>query len=149
MTLVSNYVGYSILEGCNLSLGVDEGKIISKKKLLEKKENLPIIIPGLIDLQVNGFKGFDLNSDDLEPETVESLSEELCKVASKYSENARIAVRNVRRDGMDTLKKLEKNNDISQDDQKIYSNDIQKLTDATIKIIDETLQKKTGEILSV
>ena len=74
---------------------------------------------------------------------------ELCKVASKYSENARIAVRNVRRDGMDTLKKLEKNNDISQDDQKIYSNDIQKLTDATIKIIDETLQKKTGEILSV
>ena len=47
------------------------------------------------------------------------------------------------------LKKLEKNNDISQDDQKIYSNDIQKLTDATIKIIDETLQKKTGEILSV
>ena len=49
---------------------------------------------------------------------------------------------------MDTLKKLEKNNDISQDDQKIYSNDIQKLTDATIKIIDETLQKKTGEILS-
>ncbi|MFL2802055.1 MAG: N-acetylglucosamine-6-phosphate deacetylase [Paracoccaceae bacterium] len=80
MTLVSNYVGYSILEGYNLSLGVDEGKIISKKKLLEKKENLPIIIPGLIDLQVNGFKGFDLNSDDLEPETVESLSEELCKV---------------------------------------------------------------------
>ena len=67
----------------------------------------------------------------------------------EYSENARIAVRNVRRDGMDTLKKLEKNNDISQDDQKIYSNDIQKITDATIKIIDETLQKKTSEILSV
>lgn len=83
------------------------------------------------------------------PELNTERREELCKVASKYSENARIAVRNVRRDGMDTLKKLEKNNDISQDDQKIYSNDIQKLTDATIKIIDETLQKKTGEILSV
>lgn len=83
------------------------------------------------------------------PELNTERREELCKIASKYSENARIAVRNVRRDGMDTLKKLEKNNDISQDDQKIYSNDIQKLTDATIKIIDETLQKKTGEILSV
>lgn len=83
------------------------------------------------------------------PELNTERREELCKVASKYSENARIAVRNVRRDGMDTLKKLEKNNDISQDDQKIYSNDIQKLTDATIKIIDEILQKKTGEILSV
>ena len=83
------------------------------------------------------------------PELNTERREELCKVASKYYENARIAVRNVRRDGMDTLKKLEKNNDISQDDQKIYSNDIQKLTDTTIKIIDETLQKKTGEILNV
>ena len=79
MTLASNYSGYSILEGSYLSLGVENGKIISKKKLLENKENLSFIIPGLIDLQVNGFKGFDLNSDDLEPETVESLSEELCK----------------------------------------------------------------------
>ena len=79
MTLGSNYFGYSILEGCYLSLGVKNGKIISKTRLLENIENLPFIIPGLIDLQVNGFKGFDLNSDDLEPETVESLSEELCK----------------------------------------------------------------------
>ena len=70
MTLAPNYSGYSILEGSYISLGVENGKIISKKKLLENKENLPFIIPGLIDLQVNGFKGFDLNSDDLEPETV-------------------------------------------------------------------------------
>jgi len=83
------------------------------------------------------------------PELNTERREELCKVASKYSENARVAVRNVRRDGMDTLKKLEKNNDLSQDDHKIYSNDIQMLTDASIKIIDEILQKKTGEILSV
>ena len=83
------------------------------------------------------------------PELNEERREELSKIAGKYAEQSRVAIRNVRRDGMDTLKKLEKNNDISQDDQKIYSNDIQKLTDATIKIIDETLQKKTGEILSV
>jgi ribosome recycling factor len=83
------------------------------------------------------------------PELNSERREELSRVASKYSENARVAVRNVRRDGMDTLKKLEKNNDISQDDHKIYSNDIQKLTDSSIKIIDETLQKKTSEIMSV
>ena len=57
------------------------------------------------------------------PELNSERREELCKVASKYAENARVAVRNVRRDGMDTLKKLEKSSDISQDDQKKYGND--------------------------
>ena len=75
------------------------------------------------------------------PELNSERREELCKVASKYAENARIAVRNVRRDGMDTLKKLEKSSDISQDDQKNYGNDIQNITDSSIKEIDEILQK--------
>lgn len=83
------------------------------------------------------------------PELNLERREELCKVASKYAENARIAVRNVRRDGMDTLKKLEKSSDISQDDQKNYGNDIQNITDSAIKEIDETLQKKTAEIMNV
>ena len=83
------------------------------------------------------------------PELNSERREELCKVASKYAENARIAVRNVRRDGMDTLKKLEKSSDISQDDQKKYGNDIQNITDSFIKEIDEILQKKTTEIMNV
>ena len=83
------------------------------------------------------------------PELNSERREELCKVASKYAENARIAVRNVRRDGMDTLKKLEKSSDISQDDQKNYGNDIQNITDSSIKEIDEVLQKKTAEIMNV
>ncbi|MBU92822.1 MAG: ribosome recycling factor [Rhodobiaceae bacterium] len=83
------------------------------------------------------------------PELNLERREELCKVASKYAENARIAVRNVRRDGMDTLKKLEKSSDISKDDQKNYGNDIQNITDSAIKEIDETLQKKTAEIMNV
>ena len=83
------------------------------------------------------------------PELNSERREELCKVASKYAESARIAVRNVRRDGMDTLKKLEKSSDISQDDQKNYGNDIQNITDSSIKEIDEVLQKKTAEIMNV
>ena len=83
------------------------------------------------------------------PELNSERREELCKVASKYAENARVAVRNVRRDGMDTLKKLEKSSDISQDDQKNYGNDIQNITDSSIKEIDEILQKKTAEIMNV
>ena len=83
------------------------------------------------------------------PELNSERREELCKVASKYAENARVAVRNVRRDGMDTIKKLEKSSDISQDDQKNYGNDIQNITDSAIKEIDEVLQKKTAEIMNV
>jgi len=83
------------------------------------------------------------------PELNSERREELCKVASKYAENARVAVRNVRRDGMDTIKILEKSSDFSQDDQKNYGNDIQNITDSSIKEIDEVLQKKTAEIMNV
>ena len=83
------------------------------------------------------------------PELNAERREELCKVASKYAENARVAVRNVRRDGMDTLKKLEKQSDLSQDDQKNLSNEVQKITDTSIKMIDDLLQNKTNEIMSI
>src|SRR5262249_22929966 len=74
---------------------------------------------------------------------------ELTKVANKYTEQARVAVRNVRRDGMDELKKLEKDHKISQDEHKTWGDQIQKLTDEHIKVIDQTLAHKSQEISQV
>ena len=83
------------------------------------------------------------------PDLSEERRVELTKIAGKYAEQGRVAVRNVRRDGMDQLKKSEKAGDISQDDQRLYSDEIQELTDAHIKKVDETLQTKESEILKV
>ena len=74
---------------------------------------------------------------------------ELSKVAGKYAEQARISVRNVRRDGMDQLKKLEKQGDISQDELRHEEKEVQKITDAKIKDIDDTLAAKEQEIMQV
>ncbi|CAN0583631.1 unnamed protein product, partial [Laminaria digitata] len=71
------------------------------------------------------------------------------KIAGKYAEQARIAVRNVRRDGIDMLKKMEKDGDISQDEQRAWTDEIQKLTDSTIKTIDDSVASKETEILQV
>ncbi|MBT5570119.1 MAG: ribosome recycling factor [Alphaproteobacteria bacterium] len=83
------------------------------------------------------------------PELSEERREEMTKVAAKYAEQGRIAVRNVRRDGMDTLKKMEKDNEISQDEQRDRGEDIQKMTDAHVKIVDELLEAKEQEIMQV
>ncbi len=83
------------------------------------------------------------------PDLSEERRAELAKVASRYAEQARVAVRNVRRDGMDRLKKLEKDGDISQDDQHLYGDEVQSLTDDHIKKIDHTLQVKEQEIMQV
>lgn len=74
---------------------------------------------------------------------------ELAKVASKYAEQARIAVRNVRRDAMDHLKKLEKDHAISQDEHKKLGEDVQKATDDHIRKIDDALKHKEEEITQV
>ncbi|MEQ8559521.1 MAG: ribosome recycling factor [Henriciella sp.] len=74
---------------------------------------------------------------------------ELTKVAGKYAEQARVAVRNVRRDGMDQLKKAEKDGEISEDQARGLSEDVQKLTDAHIARIDEVLKNKEAEIMQV
>lgn len=74
---------------------------------------------------------------------------ELQKVAGKYSEQARVSVRNVRRDGMDALKKLEKDGVISQDEQRQHEKEMQSITDETIKRIDEALAHKEKEIIQV
>lgn len=83
------------------------------------------------------------------PELNEERRQELTKVAGKYAEQARVAIRNVRRDGMDQLKKLEKDSEISKDDHKVYSDEIQALTDAHIKDVDDTLAQKEKEIMQV
>jgi len=83
------------------------------------------------------------------PPLTEERRRELTKVAGTYSENARIAVRNVRRDAMDTLKKLEKASDISEDEQKKFGDDVQKATDSVIANIDSALSDKCDEIMQV
>ena len=83
------------------------------------------------------------------PELNEERRKELVKVAHKYAEAARVAVRHVRRDGMDILKKLEKDHKISQDDHKRHDGDIQKATDLAISEIDHALAAKEKEILTV
>ena len=83
------------------------------------------------------------------PELNEERRKELVKVAHKYAEAARVAVRHVRRDGLDMVKKLEKNHEISEDDQERFANEIQKATDATIVEVDQLLAAKEKEILTV
>lgn len=74
---------------------------------------------------------------------------ELTKVAGKYAEAARVAVRNVRRDGMDGLKKMEKEGEISEDDHRSLSDEVQKLTDSYVGKVDEALKNKEAEIMQV
>ena len=74
---------------------------------------------------------------------------ELTKIASKYTEQARVAVRNIRRDAMDAVKKMQKDGAISEDEQKKYETDIQSMTDQSIKNMDEMLKNKEQEIKQV
>jgi ribosome recycling factor len=83
------------------------------------------------------------------PDLTEERRRELVKVAGRYGEQARISVRNVRRDAMDQLKKSEKDAEISKDEHHAWSSDVQKLTDDFIKQIDDALAAKEGEILQV
>ena len=83
------------------------------------------------------------------PPLTEERRKDLAKLAGKYAETQKIAVRNVRRDGMEDLKKLEKDGAISQDDQKKMGEEIQRFTDDAVKRIDETLKTKEQEIMQV
>ena len=83
------------------------------------------------------------------PDLSEERRVELKKIAGKYAEQGKIAIRNVRRDGMDTLKQMERDGEISQDEQKSQSEGIQKLTDAQISKIDAMLEAKETEIMQV
>lgn len=83
------------------------------------------------------------------PELNEQRRRELVKVAHTYGENARIAVRHVRRDGMESLKRKEKDGDIGQDDARQMLDRVQKMTDETILDIDRALTGKEAEIMQV
>jgi ribosome recycling factor len=83
------------------------------------------------------------------PALTEERRKDLAKLAGKYAETQKIAVRNVRRDAMDDLKKAEKDGIISQDDHKRMGEEIQTFTDAAVKRIDEALKNKEQEIMQV
>ena len=83
------------------------------------------------------------------PDLNEERRRELIKVAAKYTEQARIAVRNVRRDGIESLRKMEKDSEISQDEHRRGQAEIQTLTDDFIKKIDDAMAQKDREILQV
>lgn len=83
------------------------------------------------------------------PELNEERRKELTKVAHKYAEQARVAVRNVRRDVMEDLKKAEKDKSISQDEHRRLNEEVQKMTDKFVKAADETLAHKEKEIMTV
>ena len=83
------------------------------------------------------------------PQLNEERRKELIKVAHKYAEQGRVSVRNVRRDGMDHLKASEKKGEITQDDHKRKSEELQKVTDGFVKEIDQLLAKKEQEIVQV
>lgn len=83
------------------------------------------------------------------PELTSERRAELAKLGHKYAEGARIAVRNIRRDGMDALKKAEKDHKISEDEHRQKADEVQKLTDRYVKQVDETLAAKEKEIKTV
>ena len=83
------------------------------------------------------------------PELTEERRKELTKDVKKKGENAKVAIRNIRRDGNDSLKKLGKNTDISEDEIKQLEDDIQKMTDKYIAEVDKAVEEKNKEILTV
>ncbi len=83
------------------------------------------------------------------PDLNQERRHEITKVAHKYAEHARVAVRNVRRDGMEHLKRLEKDGDMGKDEHHSFSTKVQDLTDKIIREIDESLASKEAEIMQV
>ncbi len=83
------------------------------------------------------------------PELTAERRAELSKVAGGYAEQAKIAVRNVRRDGMDRLKRMEREGEMSEDDHKLWADEIQRITDETVNKVDEALAQKQKEIMQV
>ena len=83
------------------------------------------------------------------PELNEERREELSRVAGQYAEQARIAVRNVRHDGINKLKRMEKDGDLSEDDHHLWDDEVQSITDEHIEKIDSMLEVKQTEIMQV
>ena len=83
------------------------------------------------------------------PQLTEERRKELAKQGKKYAEEAKVAMRNIRRDGMDYVKKLKKNTEITEDDQKKAEKDLQDMLDKYIKKVDEALAAKEKELLAI
>ena len=83
------------------------------------------------------------------PQLTEERRKELAKQVKKYAEEAKVAMRNIRRDGMDYVKKLKKNSEITEDDQKKAEKDLQTLLDKYIKKVDEALSAKEKELMAI
>ena len=83
------------------------------------------------------------------PELNEERRRELAKIAAKYAEQAKVAVRNVRRDGMDQLKKMERASELSEDESRLWAGEIQEMTDGFVKKMTEMFEAKEQEILQV
>ena len=83
------------------------------------------------------------------PQLTEERRKELTKQVKKYAEEAKVAMRNIRRDGMDYVKKLKKNNEITEDDQKKAEKDLQDLLDKNIKTVDAALAAKEKELMAI
>ncbi|MEM7728110.1 MAG: ribosome recycling factor [Pseudomonadota bacterium] len=83
------------------------------------------------------------------PPLTEERRRDLTKIAGTYAENAKIAVRNVRRDAMNTLKRLEKDGEMSENEQKAHEKDVQTATDSLVDSIDQALSQKSEEIMQV
>ena len=83
------------------------------------------------------------------PQLTEERRQELSKQVRKYGENGKVAIRNIRRDAMDAIKKMEKNSEITEDDRKQAEKDLQKLTDDSCKKVDDLTAKKEKELMSV
>jgi ribosome recycling factor len=138
-TVPLNQVGsVSVPEPRSISVNVwDRGLIISVEKAI-RNSNLglnPVVEGQNLRIPI--------------PPLTEDRRKDLVKIAGKYAETQKIAVRNVRRDGMDDLKKAEKDAAITQDEQKRMEGELQKLTDEAVKRIDETLKTKEQEIMQV
>ena len=83
------------------------------------------------------------------PELSAERREEMVKIAHRFAEQARVSVRNVRRDGMDQLKKMERDGDLSKDEHHVWGEEIQELTDGFIKRIDNSLTEKEAEVRQI
>ena len=83
------------------------------------------------------------------PQLTEERRKELAKQVKKYGEDAKVAMRNIRRDGMDYVKKLKKNSEITEDDQKKAEKDLQTLLDKYIKKVDDALAAKEKELMAI
>ena len=83
------------------------------------------------------------------PQLTEERRKDLTKQVKKYAEDAKVAMRNLRRDGMDYVKKLKKNNEITEDDQKKAEKDLQDLLDKYIKKVDEATAAKEKELMAI